>query len=319
MEEPSFDEFLQVLADVNQPIPLEHLKLLSDLDARKLKLVAGSWEAISPSRRLALLEHCGQIAEEHFEFLFEALNRLALEDTESTVRVQAVHNLWECETPAIIPLLTGMLLGAEQEDEREAAAEALGQFVYLGELEDIGEPDKLEVEKALLQAIKHDPSRQVQRRVIESLGYSSRADVASLIEAFHASDSEQDKISAIIAMGRSADPVWNDIVLHALQDASPEIRMHAARAAGELEMKDAVEDLIEILSDINALNQAAAVWSLGQIGGERAREALLYFDEQNEDEVLAELLQESLDHLAFVNGGDDFLFLDLDKDRGIEF
>jgi len=319
VEEPSFDEFLQKLADADQPIPLEHVKLLSDLDARQIKQVASTWETITPSRRLALLEHCGKLAEEHFEFLFEALNRLALEDVESTVRVQAVHNLWECEAPDILPLLIDMLLHAEEEKEREAAAEALGQFVYLGELDDIGETDKLDIEKALLQAVQHDPSRQVQRRGMESLGYSSRTEVADLINAFHTSDNEQDQITAIIAMGRSADPIWGEDVRLALQNTSPEIRMHAARAAGELEMKDAVEDLIDILSDINALNQAAAVWALGQIGGERAREALLYFDEQNEDEVLGELLQESLDHLAFVDGGDDFLFLDLNKDRGIEF
>jgi len=316
--ESSFEDFLPMLADNEQPIPLEHIKLLSDMDSDACDALNAIWLDLAASRRLALLEHCGRLAEENIEFLFEALNRLALADPESTVRVQAVRNLWECEDADLIQPLNHMLLDAQEADERAAAAEMLGHFVLLTETNDAAAAANQELVDNLLLAVREDPSAEVRRRSLESLGYATHEEVADIISRYYASADESDQGAAIIAMGRSADPMWNDVVIKTLQHSSPFIRLQAARAAGELEIKEAVEELIEVLSDIDARNQAAAVWSLGQIGGERAREALLYFGEQNENDALATLLEEALEHLAFVDGSDDFLMLDFNEDRGFE-
>ncbi|MBN2556106.1 MAG: HEAT repeat domain-containing protein [Anaerolineales bacterium] len=311
----SLEDFLNQLADTDQPIPLDHIQLLSDLDTTQAAVVALRWPSISKSRRSALLDHCGRLAEEDVHYLFEPLNRIALEDPFSAIRIQAIRNLWECEAPDLIPILLARLLHSEQDEERVAAAEALGQFVYLGEFDEIREASLAEMETALFHAVEHDPSPEVRRQTLESLGYSSHPRVAGFISAFYKSEHEQDQIAALSAMGRSADPVWDEIVQAAIQHASPKIRLQAAHAAGELELDSAVDDLIELFDDIDAGIQAAAIWSLGQIGGDAARESLLILEE-SDDELLVELVQEALEHLDFVEGSDNLSLFDINDTQG---
>jgi len=312
--EPTFREFLSKLSDMDAPIPLDQMSLLSDLDQRQLNEIADIWLQISASRRTVLLEHCGRLADENIELLFEALNRFALTDPAASVRTQAVRNLWECETLDLVPLFLASLTEAESPEERSAAAEALGRFVYLAEMGDLTESLQESLETALLHAVRADSDKDVRRRSLAALGYSARPDVAPFISQFYSGEAEEDQLAALLAMGRSADNRWDETVRLALKHVSPSIRIQAARAAGELELSSAVEELVELLSDIDSRIQAAAIWSLGQIGGERAREALLFI-EPGDDETLADLIEQALEHLAFVEGSDDFLFLDVQENE----
>lgn len=312
--ELNFDEFLTSLANLDEPIPLDQIKLLSDLDQGQLTALAEIWPEISTSRRAVLLEHCGKLADENIELLFEALNRFALSDPSTNVRTRAVKNLWECESQDLVPVFLSMLTDAESKEERAAAAGALGRFVYLAELGDLPDTLRESMEAALLHGIENDSDASVRRRSLESLGYSSRQEVQAIITRFYAMNDENDQLAALLAMGRSADNRWDEPVRKALKNTSPAIRIQAAQAAGELEITAAVEELVELLSDVDAHTQAAAIWSLGQIGGERAREALLFI-EQSDDEALSELIEEALEHLDFIEGSDDFYFLDVEDNE----
>jgi HEAT repeat protein len=91
-------------------------------------------------------------------------------------------------------------------------------------------------------------------------------------------------------------------VLSMLQSNLPLLRMEAARAAGELELADALPLLLDLLDDPDENTRQASIWSLSQIGGEGAQEALerLYEDAEDEDEL--ELLESALDNLTFTQG-----------------
>ena len=116
-------------------------------------------------------------------------------------------------------------------------------------------------------------------------------------------------------MGRSASDQWQSHVLEEMHNPSPSIRKEAAKAAGELELRDATESLIELLDDVNYLVRDSAIWALGQLGGEEAADALLLLLDNTDEEELAETLEEALDHLAFVNNTRDFLLIDFADDE----
>jgi len=92
------------------------------------------------------------------------------------------------------------------------------------------------------------------------------------------------------------------------------IRLEAARAAGELEIKRAGPMLIEMLNDPDNDVRAAVIWSLSQIGGQGVAEALGDFMDENEDEEEVALLEEALDNLAFNEGFGSFDLFDFDED-----
>lgn len=64
--------------------------------------------------------------------------------------------------------------------------------------------------------------------------------------------------------------------------------------------------MIDLVDDPDREVSAAAITSLGQIGGKEARRALLGVME-SEDDVARELAQDALDELEFSNGSDMLL------------
>ncbi len=130
-----------------------------------------------------------------------------------------------------------------------------------------------------------------------------------VIAAAYAHEDAEMRASAVSAMGRSADKYWRDMATSELDSSDPRMRFEAARAVGELEVRNAVPRLIELLGDADREVQGAAVAALGQIGGKPARQALVAAA-KSEDEVLRALADEALQELEFARSS-DFLLLDL--------
>ncbi|MEW6567567.1 MAG: HEAT repeat domain-containing protein [Chloroflexota bacterium] len=309
----ALDDLLALFQDEARSLPMHRLSELSDLDSAEMARVRAAWPGIPRVRRQALVAALGRLADEHIEFTFERINRLAMTDPDPEVRRQAICNLWECENPDLVPPLLQALTADPEEAVRGAAASALGAFVLLGEVEAIPSTVLHPIEEGLLRAAQADPSGAVRRASIESLGYSSRPEVPPLIEAAYASAEEASKRSALLAMGRSADKPWAPQVLAELSSPSPVLRLEAVRAAGELELQETVPALIDLLEDVDDSVRRAAIWSLGQLGGKEANEALCSLLEASDDKSEIELLEDALENLAFVDGTRDFLMFDFDQ------
>jgi HEAT repeat protein len=294
-----FQQLLDALLDTNTPFNPRYLYRLSDLDGGELAQFKKIWPKIPPWRKQALIEDLETLGESDLLLSFEAVCSFALHDDEPKVRLPAVRALWEYEQPDLIPDFLEILTKDSQAEVRAAAATALGHYVYLGELEEIS-PEVLRViEDQLLQAANQAESTLVRRMSLEALGYSSREEVPPMIEAAYASGNKDWIASALFAMGHSADERWEPQVLAMLENSLPSIRLEAARAAGELEIHQAVPELLDLLDDPDQDVHDAAVWSLSQIGGEGVRETLEQMYEETDDDDEADYLSEALDNLAF--------------------
>jgi hypothetical protein len=102
-------------------------------------------------------------------------------------------------------------------------------------------------------------------------------------------------------MGRSADERWSPIVQHELHNPNPQIRFEATRACGELQLREAAEELVELTDDVNQAIREMALWSLGQVGGNLARRTLERYTESDHD-AMREAAQEALQELEFFYG-----------------
>lgn len=311
MPEP-LQKLLDSLLDESEPIPTLDLTQLSDLTSDQAKVVSKHWPQAPALNRQAVLRRLGQLAQDHIEFDFECVNRMALDDPDPEVRRQAVANLWECEDPELGRSLIGLMTDDSNDAVRAQAAEALGRFVYLGEVDKLDQALLRVIEDALLGQAGNLAAGDTRLRALESLGYSSRPEVAVLIQAAYDASDESVKRSGVMAMGRSAHERWVPSVTDELNSPSPLIREEAARAAGELEARSAVPALIELLDDAKHPVRRAAIWSLGLIGGQRAEKALLAIQENDVFADDAGLIEDALDYLNFLGSTPDFLLMDLD-------
>jgi len=305
-------QLLDALGDPSRPVQDEMLESASDLDAAGLQSLQAGWSNWEPSRKLELLEHIGRLADENIELNFDRVNRLALGDSEPRVQRRAIQNLWECEDPSLGERLAALVGSDTSTEVRATAAAALGRFVYMGEVDEIDEHLLRQVEDRLLAAQRDDQDASVRLRSLESLGYSSRPEVVELIETAYLSGQESQIQSALKAMARSASPAWEEAVVENLQHPAPGLRAEATRAAGELELRGCVDDLIELTDDASDDVRLAAIWSLAQIGGQAATQALTRLLETAEAEDEIALLEDGLDYIAFVDGTRDIPLFDLE-------
>lgn len=304
------DLLMQHLADESSPISVAKLYALSNLGQDDVKRFQAAWPALPDERRRAALRYLVDIAETNFEVDFGPVFRLCLNDPDAAVREAAIDGLWNEEDPTLIAPLMTLMQRDPAESVRAIAASALGHYVYLDEIEEI--PHTL-VEPALgaLRAIIAAPNEplEVRRRAVEAISHSSAEDVSGIIRLAYASPDEEMRISAVFAMGSSADEQWIETVIAELDSPSPAMRYEAARAAGELEARSAVPALARMLDDTDREAQEMAIWALGQVGGERAQELLTELAD-SDDDALAEAAADALEEMAWMHGNRDMpLFL----------
>lgn len=298
---PAFAKTLALLLDADQPFPPRALYQFSSLAADDLAALKSTWPQVDATRRCNLVEDLDELNEANFEVDFEAVFLLGLGDESAPVRAAAIRSLWESESPGLMSRFMDLMEHDPAEEVRAAAAAALGRYVYLGEMEKIPVSKGRRVQAALLAVVQSQQALEVRRRALEALAYSSQPSIAPLIAEAYASPHERLRVSAVFAMGRSADDErWAQAVVAELDSVSPEIRFEAVRAAGELELEDAVPALTRMTQDGDLQVREAAIWSLGQVGGDAARKALRRcLRDAVPDE--RDFIREALDNLDFTD------------------
>ncbi len=292
-----------------QKAPLrEELAFLSGLLGEELERFQRIWDQLPLGERRLLMKQLHISAEEDVCLDFTAIFRIGLGDADAEIRVTSIEGLWEDEDVRLITPLINLLQGDETEAVRIAAAQSLARFVLLGELQKIRPRPFLQAYEALWGVHENEhASVEERRRALESLAYAGKPEVSDAIQRAYEGEEEIVRISAVFAMGRSADPRWSQIVRQELHSPAPEMRYEAARASGELALQEAVPDLIELAEDVDAEVQTAALWALGQIGGEKARRTLQRY-RHAENAALREAARAALEELDFFHGDLDQFF-----------
>jgi HEAT repeat protein len=305
-----FNAVLARLRDTSQPVPMASLYHLSDLAGADLAAFEAFWPELSTERRAAIVQNLQEISEANLEVSFDAVFRLAMEDESPEARAVAIRALWESEDPTLMAPLIDYMLHDPDPLVRAAAASGLGRYVYLGELEELPEAQVRRVEDNLLAVISGDDELEVRRRALEALAYSDRPQVAELIRSAYTSNETKLRVSAVFAMGRTADAEWESQVLEEMKSSEPEMRFEAVRAAGELELTEAAQELADLTDDEDQQVREAAIWSLGQVGGEVARETLTQLLEQADDEDMQDFIEEAMENLQFTDEVAQFSLLE---------
>lgn len=311
----SFQKVLDALLADSREFPRRYLQEFSDIGTLELKILLDVWPRVDLSRKLTLLDELDALAEHDTLVSFDDFASALLTDPDPQVRIRAIRLLDESEDVKLVPSYLDMLRSDPDMYVRAEAANALNLFVDLGELEEISESIHRQVEDALIAVLTGEDDVRVRRAALESLGYSSRPEVAPLIESSYQRQDPSWQVSALTAMGRSADEHWAEEVTRCLIHENDRIRKAAVQAAGELSLKSSRPLLLRMLSEEEDSSVLSAViWSLSQIGGEDVRTYLENLLDHLEDDEQIAFLEEALDNLAFTEDLDRFDLFSFDPD-----
>ncbi len=316
MTEITFQSVLEALLDPKKDIPYAHLSFYSDLDPKTLRLFLDAWKNLPSKRKTQLLDYLTAYMDEDTIVSYEEIGRAVLDDPDAEVRARALGLLAESDDPRLVNTLLGVLQADSDLAPRLKAVNLLGEFILLGELEELDEKRLHKIEEALLAVIRSDENPALRRAAVEAFGYSGREDAVGILESAYEREDPQWIASALRAMGRSHDSRWGDSVVSKLLDPDPRVRYAAAEAAGELTVEEAAPILLKMLEDEEEDDNVtmAAIWALSQIGGEDARAYILSLLDNAEDEETAEFLEDALDNLDLNEQLNRFDMMSLDED-----
>lgn len=316
MAELTFQNVLDHLLDSKKDIPAGHLAYYSDLDPKSLRLFLDIWSSVPQKRKLLLLDTLIAHLDEDTIVSYEDIGKALLDDPDGEVRARALGLLAESDDPKLVDTLLKILKSDSDLAPRVKASILLGEFVLMGELEELEEARLRKIEEVLIAIIRSDENPTLRRAAVEAFGYSGRDEAVAILESAYEREDPLWVASALRAMGRSHDNRWDDSVVSKLLDPDPRVRYAAAEAAGELTIEEAGPIMLKMLEDEEEDDTVtmAAIWSLSQIGGEDARAYILNMLENTEDEDATEFLEDALENLDFNEELNKFDLLSLDED-----
>lgn len=294
--------YLDKIGAPQHHLTMRELRPLSDVDPALQADFHAGWNALAADRRHDIVVAMVELAEENVDLQFQQAFLWMIEDDDERVRTEAINGLWEAEQPRVMRRLLDILTHDHSADARAAAATVLGRFAYMAEMDDLDQADGEQLLKQLAERLR-DPHEalEVQRRCLESLGYLSSSDeVEKQIERAYTSSEIDLKESAIMAMGRSMLPRWLPTLKQELESRSPALRYEAARAAGEMgeEGRSLLPGVIKLLGDSDTEVAMAAIWALGQMGGDAARHALEQVRQRSESEARVQAASDALAEIS---------------------
>jgi len=284
--------------DKHVPAP-DVLRMLSGLPERDIARARKAWHGLPPDVRHELVRSLSQTSSSEYTADFSAMLRIAMEDVDAEIRAISLAGLDETDDVRLVPAFVQILQNDPSEAVRGAAAGALAKYVLMGELEKIRRQLFDSVVLALRDThLDSAESPPVRREALVAIAYTEEYGVPEMIKVAYRDADEAMRISAVQAMGRSANDVWRDIVRRELSSPVPDMRLRAARASGELQLSVTIDEIVDLADDVDQRVRAAALWALGQIGGEVAHTTLAKYAGVEEG-ALRTAAENALEELEF--------------------
>lgn len=318
MDDLTEQPFSEALSDLltGEPLPLGTLTRLSDMTDEQMDQFQQAWPSVEQARREDIARLLAETAEDNFLVDFDPVFHFLFKDTAPAVRVAALQGLWDSTNESLIPTVIGMVEQDEDLIVRATAARALAHYVLLAEWGQVSDESSEAIVTALnAQLEDEDAPAELRRASLEAVASTNTPRVNEHILEAYESGSQEMQLSAIYAMGLTADKRWLPLVLEEMSHPEAEVRVEAARAAGTIGDAAAVSELAQAVYDEELEVAAAAVWSLGQIGSDDAMDILNEMFENAERPELLELIEEALEEMEWQIGAFDALTFDDDDDE----
>jgi len=294
---PLTSETMAAVVSDDGPTAADELAALSNLPTALRSEFAARWARLALARRRELINALGRLEDVEVVYTFGPIFYVALDDPDPAVRWEAIQGLSHDTSQEVLEKLLPLARKPDPEVQ-PAAVEALASYAYQSSVGSLDGAAAERLTETLHRLVQHEPfGSRVQLRAIESLAYLPDDPVADeYTERLYNEGGEEEQVAALIAMARSLSPRWEAVVLDELDSESPRMRFHAAAAAGEMELADAIERLgVVAAQDDDGEVRLAAIWALGEIEDPLSTHILNRLLD-TDDEETREAVEEALSH-----------------------
>lgn len=302
-DERSQIPFADVLTSLfaNDNIAIHQLYRLSDMNVQETADFRRYWFAASDERRQVIVRHLADLSEDSFIVDFSPIFALCLQDSYAQVRGAALDGLWDSTDVSLVGSIINMLQVDPSPEVKVAAARSLAHYLVMAEWEQLKGVNTTAIFEAL-RSVYEDATVELPVRcaALEAMGPLPLPEVWDFIQDAFDGHNMELQLSAVFAMGTSADPRWLPTLLDEMESPIAEMRAEAARAAGAIGHGSAVPQLAELTFDEDDDVARAAIAALGQIGGAEAHRSLEVLLSDTEFAHLHEAAEEAIDETIWL-------------------
>lgn len=319
-KEPNYLQILEDLKDPTKDISISAYYILSDMPADILVQFKSNWPQIDEVRRTMIARNMADISEDNFQVDFSPLAADMLNDKHEDVRLAALDILWDSDKVSLIDPVLKIMQDDTSTRVRSAAAASLGHYLLMAQWGELSSEVEDPITEALINQITNPVTPlPLRRAALESVSSISLPEIQTYIRDAYESGISEMEISAIFAMGRSADPMWLPIIQNELDNSDTEMRSEAAKAAGIIGDSSMADKLAEIARYDDDLEiQIIAVSALGLIGNEIATNTLSEMAEEVEEDSLLEAIEDALEEMAMLGLDLDLSIIDWEDEEDEE-
>ncbi len=304
-----------------EAVDREDVALLSDLTPEEARPWRDAWPRLPVETRRQVCAWMCELLDADARHSFFEIGRIAVEDEDPQVRAAALRLLAVEDTEArtVVTLLIRHLWD-EDEGVRAQAAEGLALYVLMGMVDRL--PRKLfrRAVAALLHVLHEaPPTAPVWPNALKAVSYTDLDHLKDLLEFAYYQGDPRLRAASLIAMGRTLNPEWHRYILADLQHRQPQVRAAAAEAAGFAEIKEALDDLLYLLTDAVREVRMAAAWAVSEISDDEAHlDVLEQAWLQAEDDEERAAMEDALSNLQFRLMRQELNLLDLALKEGLD-
>ena len=297
----NFDDVLKMVREHPEDVFSRHARMLSDLSVEKTAKLRSVLSEMPAESRNRFYSGMHQIFPEFYEYNFAPIAEVGLDDPDGDIRAMSINTLSLEDSREI----GDRLLRAAEEDPAEtaqiAAINVLGQYMLSEVLEEPIPVPGENLHKVLEKLIEHK-TPAVRRAAIVSYAVSETARVNELIRGYLAGNNRDELISALRAVSISMNEDFSQSVLELINHDDEDIMMEAIRAAGVLQLKEALPVLYELLSRFDSISPELLLTTanaVAEIGDESSIDVLETLGEAvvDMDEDITEAIDDSIDTL----------------------
>lgn len=285
----------------DDPVPISLLFRLSDMSPQEQTLLETRWLEATDERRRVLVRHLADLSEENFVVDFSPVFSFCLGDRYAPVRIAALDGVWDSTNTRLIGPIIALMQQDEDAEVQATAARALAHYILMAEWGELPRKIAAPIVAALLEMYDRPQTAvSVRRAALEALGAADHPRIAAMIRDAYETNQPDMQLSAVFAMGSSADKQWLPVILGEMDSSLAEMRAEAARAAGNIGSGEATPELAQLTMDEDRDVQLAAVIALGQIGSDAAYSVLAELLEDPEFEDLHEAIEEAMEEMSWL-------------------
>ncbi len=272
----NFDNVLIMVKDHPESVFEKHARMLSDLTAERAARLRTVLSELAAERRAAFYRGMHESGMNYYEYDFTPIAKIGIEDPDGAIRAASIHVLGFEDSREIGSLILQKALEDPDERTQIAAIEILGQYMYESAIENRIPVNKGKLHEALEKLIE-DKNKAIRRAAVVSYAISEKERVKEIISGYLAGTDREELIAGLAAVRHALGEDWDESVLELMRHEDEDVSIEAIRAAGALQMKEALPALYEILSRFDRISPdllIAAAEAVAEIGDEGSLDVL---------------------------------------------